>query len=140
MWRDPFEELRRLERRLNRLFGELWERPVISYADIREPFVDIQETDKEIIVTAEIPGVEKENIKVNVYDNTLEISASESREEEEKKKGYIRRERKVGRFYRTITLPYEVSPEKAKATYKNGILEIRLPKVEVEEGTIIKVE
>lgn len=145
MWRDPFEELKRLERRLNRILSELWEKPAISprslpYSEIREPLVDIQETDKEIIVTAEMPGVEKKNIKVNVYDNTLEISASMSKEEEEKKEGFIRKERRLGRFYRAITLRCEVSPEKAKATYKNGILEIRLPKTKVEEGTLIKVE
>ncbi len=145
MWRDPFEELRRLERRLNRILSELWEKPAISprslpYSEIREPFIDIQETDKEIIVTAEIPGVEKENIKVNVYDNTLEISASISKEEEEKREGFIRKERRLGKFYRAITLPCEVLAEKAKATYKNGVLEIRLPKAKVEEGTLIKVE
>ncbi len=145
MWGDPFEELRRLERRLNRILSELWEKPAISprslpYSEIREPFIDIQETDKEIIVTAEIPGVEKENIKVNVYDNTLEISASISKEEKEKREGFIRKERRLGKFYRTITLPCEVLTEKAKATYKNGVLEIRLPKAKVEEGMLIKVE
>jgi len=108
----------------------------------REPFAEVM-TDKdkkELIITAEMPGVSKEDIKVNVYDNTIEISAKVKKEEKEEREGYIRRERRAGRFYRAISLPCEVDAKKAKATYKNGILEVRLPKVALEKGTYIKVE
>ncbi len=144
MWTDPFEELRRIERRLSRILSDLWEKPTITprslFSEVREPFIDIQETDKELIITAEMPGVSKEDIKVNVYDNTIEISAKVKKEEKEEREGYIRRERRAGRFYRAISLPCEVDAKKAKATYKNGILEVRLPKVALEKGTYIKVE
>ena len=144
MWTDPFEELRRIERRLSRILSDLWEKPTITprslFSEVREPFIDIQETDKELIITAEMPGVSKEDIKVNVYDNTIEISAKVKKEEKEEREGYIRRERRAGRFYRAISLPCEVDAKKAKATYKNGILEVRLPKVTLEKGTYIKVE
>lgn len=154
MWRDPFEEIRRLERRMNRLFEELWaERPfraalpgarelapIEERLGIREPFADVIETDREIKVVAEIPGVDKKDIKIKTTESSIEISAETKREEKEEKKGYIRRERSYGKFYRAMSLPAAVDASKAKASYKNGVLEVVMPKSEAEKKTEIKVE
>ncbi|MFQ6136824.1 MAG: Hsp20/alpha crystallin family protein [Candidatus Hydrothermarchaeales archaeon] len=149
---DPYEEIRRLERQMNRLFAEFWgERPRLlgpgktalkPYEEVGaiEPYTDIQETDKEIIITAEIPGVEKEEIDINATEDRIEISAESKREVEEKEGGYLRRERSYGRYYRSYALPASVTPENAKANYKNGVLEVRLPKKEIKKGTSVKVE
>ncbi|NOZ58736.1 MAG: Hsp20/alpha crystallin family protein [Euryarchaeota archaeon] len=140
-----WEELHRLEERMNQLFRELWSIPRAEerfpgFAGVRSPFCDVQETEKEVIVTAELPGVSKEDIKINATEREVEISAEVRREEEEKKEGYLRRERQFSRFYRCLSLPAEVDPSRAKATYKNGVLELRLPKVKAEKKTSIRVE
>ncbi len=140
-----WDELRRIEERMNQLFRELWSIPRAeerfpSIAGVRSPYCDVQETDKEVIVTAELPGVSKEDIKINATEHELEISAEVKREEKEEREGFLRREREFSRFYRCLTLPSEVDPGRAKATYRNGVLEVRLPKVKAEKGTSIKVE
>jgi HSP20 family protein len=142
MWRDPFEELRNLERRMNRLFEELVGeyRPALLAPEVRQPFADIIDTGKEIKVTVELPGVDKENIQINATENMLEIKAEVKQEEEEKRGDYLRKERSYRMFQRSFSLPAEVDPSKARATYKNGVLEITLPKVKEEKKTNIKVE
>jgi HSP20 family protein len=142
MWRDPFEELRNLERRMNRLFEELFGeyRPALRTQEVRQPFADIIDTGKEIKVTVELPGVDKENIQINATENMLEIKAEVKREEEEKRGDYLRRERSYRMFQRSFSLPAEVDPSRAKATYKNGVLEITLPKIKEEKRTSIRVE
>jgi HSP20 family protein len=154
MWWDPFEEMREIERRMNRLFRELWgrgarrrllgagERGLAPLeGEVREPFTDIIETKDSVVVTAELPGVAKEDIKINATEEGIEISAETKAEKEVEKKGYYRRERSLGKYYRSYSLPAKVKPEKAKATYKNGVLEIVLPKAEEKEkGRSIKID
>ena len=106
----------------------------------REPSIDIVETDKEIIATAEMPGLNKEDIKINITENRLEISAEMKREEERTERGYTYRERRRGAYYRSIVLPTPVDSENSKATYNNGVLEIRMPKKEVKERKLLPVE
>lgn len=153
MW-DPFEEMRDIERRMNRLFRELWGRgprralprpggwrPAPLEEAVREPFTDIMETKDSVVVTAELPGVRKEDIKINATEDAVEISAETKEEKKVEEKGYYRRERSLGRYYRSYTLPARVKPEKAKASYKNGVLEVVLPKAEKKEkGKSIKIE
>lgn len=151
MWLDPYEELRRIEERMNRLFRDFWGgrhlalegdigRHALVPFEYREPYADVQETDDEVIVTAEIPGVEKGDIKLRVQDSTLEISAEKKHEAEERKKDFYLAERSYSKFYKALNLPAKVLSEKAKATYKNGVLEVRLPKAEPQKKTTIKVE
>jgi len=149
---DPWDEIRKLEERMNQIFRDFWtdtsrllpgsvETGISPYrGEVRTPFVDVQETDKEIIIGAEIPGVDKRDITINATEDSIEISAEVSTEAKEEKEGFLRRERRYGKFYRSLPLPSEVDPTKAKATYKNGILEIRLPKVGTSKKKTIKVE
>jgi HSP20 family protein len=98
------------------------------------------EKDKEIIATAEMPGLEKKDIKINVTEDMLEISAETKQEEKKEEKGYIYRERRSGSYYRAISLPSPVDPDNSKATYENGVLEIKMPKNEVKKKTPLIIE
>ncbi|MFQ6121022.1 MAG: Hsp20/alpha crystallin family protein [Methanosarcinales archaeon] len=152
VWDPFFEEIRRLEDRMNRMFRSFWEEgprllergkrgEIVPYTrEYKEPYLDMIETDKDIIVTADMPGVDKKDIDIRVTENNIEISAETKREAEEKKEGYIFRERMAGKYYRSLTLPSSVDPEKVKASYKNGVLEVTLPKTEVKKKTVIKIE
>ncbi len=101
--------------------------------------VNVYETDKEVVVKAELPGVKKEDLDVNIQDNTLTIRAQTREESEVKEESYLRRERRMGSFSRTITLPVEVNPEKARAHYRHGLLEIHLPKSEEARPRPIRI-
>jgi HSP20 family protein len=141
---DPFEELRRIQQRMGGIFGEMPEELLperLSGRMLTEiPNVDIIEKGNDVIVTADMPGVDKNDIKINVRDNNiLDISAQKQTEEEEKEKGFIRHERAYKRYYRSIMLPVPVDKAKAKATYNNGVLEIILPMTEAAKESNIPI-
>lgn len=96
----------------------------------REPPVDIIDAGEEIIVSADLPGIPKENLEINVGENSIEISGEVKEEKEEKEEGYYYRERGYHRIYRELPLPSEVIAEKAEATLNHGVLEIKIPKKE----------
>ncbi|MEM3091330.1 MAG: Hsp20/alpha crystallin family protein [Candidatus Pacearchaeota archaeon] len=143
MWKDPFEEMKRFRKEINRLFdkfldgGMFSERALPDVNDtkkdiqlFRHPLSDLRETDKELIATIEIPGVDKKDIQLQITENNLEVKVERKREMKEEKKGYLRMERSYRGFYRSMPLPSRVIPEQAKASYKEGILEIVMPKAE----------
>jgi len=136
---DLQEELRRIEDRMNRMLGESQGR--LSGRRISEvPNVDVQEHGNDIIVTADMPGVDKDDIKINVRDgNILEISAQKKTEMERKEEGFIRHERGYTGYYRSITLPASVDRSKASARYNNGVLEITLPMTKEATENVIPV-
>jgi len=138
VWR-PFQELRK---EVDRLFNEFFSRPVLPEKfEWFEwtPAVDVSETEDSIVVKADLPGVKPEEIEINISDNILTIRGEKKREEEEKKENFYRVERYYGSFMRAIQLPTEVDVEKVKATYKDGVLKVVLPK-KVEPKKSIKVE
>lgn len=90
---------------------------------------DVLDEGDHYIVNAEIPGVSKEDIKLNVSDNNVEISAQHKEEKEEKKKNYIRKERRAFSYHRSLPLPDKVDSSKAKAKLNNGILSVEIPKI-----------
>ena len=149
---DMFDEFRRFEEAMNSMFEEFWGMPMPSSRRLlpasseraieryRKPFIDIVESDKEVVATAEMPGLEKGDIKINLTEDRLEISAETKHDEEKKEKGYIYKERRSGSYYRAISLPSSIDPANAKASYNNGVLEIKMPKTEIERKTPIKVE
>jgi HSP20 family protein len=97
--------------------------------DERIPSVDVVDRAKEVMVKAEIPGIEREDLDVSVVDRTLTIKGSSRREETEEKDDFFRREIRAGKFSRSVLLPADVNAAKAKAKFKDGVLELRLPKV-----------
>ncbi|MGM0426256.1 MAG: Hsp20 family protein [Thermodesulfobacteriota bacterium] len=108
-------------------YGRLW-RATPDISDSDWPRVDMSETDEEIVVTAELPGVDREDIDISVSDNTVTIRGDKTEEEEEKTRDYYRLERSYGSFHRVFSLPCEVESDRAKASFKRGILTIQLPK------------
>ncbi len=140
---DPFGELSTLQERMNRLFEER----LPSTRNEEElnlgtfyPAVDIREGDKEITIKAELPGIKKEDVHIDVNDGVITLSGERKLEKEDKKENYHRIERSYGSFHRSFTLPSTVDVEKIKATYKDGILEATLPKTEEAKPKSIPVE
>ena len=97
--------------------------------------VDIAEDVKTIFIEADMPGIKKEDIKVSVEDDVLSISAERTQSEEEKKKGFHRIERSWGSLCRSFTLGENVDADKIEATYENGVLKIKVPKIEPQVKT-----
>ncbi|MBN2488505.1 MAG: Hsp20/alpha crystallin family protein [Methanosarcinaceae archaeon] len=136
---DPFEEMGRTQERLNQLFedvlpGQWWGGTTIS------PLVDIKEEDNKIIVTTDVPGVDKKDVDIDIRDDILEISAKFGEERETEEEGYVRRERTFNRFSRAVRLPATVTEEGAKAKLEDGVLTIELPKVAIEEKKKVMIE
>ncbi len=131
---DPVREMRLLRDMMDRLFEETFA-PVAERTGLTEslslvPRVDMYETDNEIVVKATLPGVKPEDLDITVTGNVLTIKGEVKEEEKEENANYIRQERLYGMFRRDLTLPVEVDVDKAEATFENGILTLRLPKVE----------
>lgn len=143
-------DIERIHENMNRLLDELIRfrelpssLPLLSgetTIDKPKRRIDIAESDKEIIATAEIPGFKKDDISINITDNRLEILAETKREEEKKEEGYLYRERYRGNYYRAMSLHSPVDSSNTKASYTNGILEIKMPKIEIKKKIPIKVE
>ena len=145
-WISPFDDLERLfdeffvssmlrPGRLQRLM-----RPELQAFEGRIPHVDVIDRENELLVRAELPGVDKQDLDESLSDNTVTIRASTSHEREEEQGDYHRREISRGSFARTIRLPAMIAGEKAKATFRNGILEMTLPKIEQEQRRRIEIE
>jgi HSP20 family protein len=144
---SPFEEMDRV---FDRFFhrGWLWplRRELPSWRELAAPFegmmprVDVIDRDAEIVVKAEVPGVKKEDLDVSVTDNAITIKGSSRHEEKEEKGEYYRCEISRGSFVRTVALPDNVDSSKAKATFKDGILELVMPKREQSKRRTITVE
>ncbi len=103
------------------------------------PTVDISETENQYEVNAEVPGLKKEDIKLSVEDNVLTLSGERKVEKETDKKNYHRIERVYGKFERSFRLPKEVDAENIKASYKNGVLTVHIPKTEAVKPKEIAV-
>lgn len=103
--------------------------------------LDVYETDTEVVVKAEVPGIKKEDIEINFQDNMLTIRGQSKEESEVKEEGYYRKELRTGSFFRAVRLPAEVKQDEIKATCDNGVCTIRAPKaVEEKVGRKIDIE
>lgn len=148
-WR-PFHELTRWERDMDRMMEDFFGRRVRPWwpdrwfrtdeMEVRAPAIDLFEDKDDIVVKAELPGMDKDNIEVNLADSTLTIKGEKKKEEEIKEENYYRSERSYGSFIRTVELPKAVRTDKVKASFKNGILEVRVPKTEEAKAKEIKVK
>ena len=100
----------------------------LKLPEVRAPYCDLIDMGKEYKLRAEIPGIPKDKIDITIEKAGVEISAESKTETDEEKKGYVSRERTYSSFYRNVAFPEEVVPEKAEATYQDGILELTVPK------------
>jgi len=138
---DFFRPFRELQREIDRIFEEFFRSPEVK--PVTEAFVpdmDVYETDGEVVVELEVPGLERKDIKITVEENVLKISGEKKLERDQKGKNYYIYERCAGKFERALRLPDYVDVEKIKAEYKNGVLTVRLPKKEERKKKVIEVE
>jgi HSP20 family protein len=134
--RDPFAMLRQMRSDLDRMFDEtawpMFRRPAFAADEFAEvpswaPGIDVFERDNRLVTKIDLPGMKKEDVKVEVTDGQLIISGERKREKEEKKESFYRCEREYGSFYRTIPLPEGAKLEDIKATFADGVLEVTAP-------------
>ena len=131
---DPFRDLSILQERMNRVFEDAavrgWKNDEPSATTSWSPAVDIYETDSEIMVQAELPGVDRKDIALQLENNVLTLKGDRRFEKETNQENYHRIERSYGGFSRAFTIPTIVDEEKIRADYRDGILKIALPKKE----------
>ena len=142
-WR-PRRDLVSIRDEMNNLFDSFfsgWPEPRKGLLEGEwAPSIDVAETEDEITVTAELPGVKQEEVDITIADDVLTLKGEKKEEKEVKEKNYHRIERSYGSFQRSIALPTGVQADKAKATYKAGILKITVPKVEEAKPKQIKID
>jgi Molecular chaperone (small heat shock protein) len=139
---DPFGELQRVRDDVGRIFGRIfpWDfRSDEFFSGLRTPVVDVKETDTHYIVSAEIPGVDPQDLEVTVTEEALTLRGEVRERTEQNETGYRRVERRYGAFHRTIPFPSPVDAKQAMAEYINGVLEVRLPKVDPTKGKGVRL-
>jgi len=128
---DPYRDMVSLREKMNRLFQDVFtgrtEDRELS-AGTWAPSVDIYETENELVMTAEVPGIDEKDIEIKIEDNTLTLRGERKFEKDTREENYHRLERSYGSFYRAFTLPGSIDPEKIHAECENGILKISMPK------------
>lgn len=153
MYWDPFEDMSRMYHEMNRIFNREFSginkaltqkkgKNLVKRDKFRVPLADIKETEKEVIATFEIPGADKNDIELNIKDNNVEVKVEKKDEKEVKDKDKYSYQSYSSSFYRSLPLPSNVSSDKAKASYENGVLKVTIPKKEQskDQGTNIPIE
>jgi HSP20 family protein len=127
---SPFKDIVNISRDMSDFF---YRTPFDLFTRSTSPLIDLYESNSDIVVKAEIPGVSKEDLNVYVDENTIKLSGQAKKDTEYKDENIYRTERFYGNFSRTIPLPMKVKSEQAKAEYKDGILKITVPKTETTQ-------
>lgn len=149
LWFEPAERMESLlkaEEDIHRMMRDFWKKPFGFGAGETLPWrmgaipIGLSETDKELIARAELPGFSKEEIKLKITENTIEISAEKKKQLLQRGKNFFRRERSFGATKRTMALPYAVKPDETKAKFENGILTVVMPKAEKRKAKEIMPE
>ncbi|MDX9803203.1 MAG: Hsp20/alpha crystallin family protein [Dehalococcoidales bacterium] len=138
---EPFRDMMTLRQAMDRLFEDSFVRPAgFGGVSMPEVALDMKETDADVVVKAELPGVKPEDVDVSVSEGILTIKGENREEQEEKEANYYRRELRYGSFSRSISLPAAVNADKAEAVFENGVLTLTLPKAEEARPKQIKVK
>jgi HSP20 family protein len=139
---DPFRDMVTLREKMNRLFedslankGEDKDFMASNWA----PAVDIYETGNELVLTAEVPGIEEKDIEIKIEDNTLTLKGERKFEKETKEENFHRIERSYGSFFRAFALPNSIDTDRIQAEYENGVLKIVMPKRQELKPKTVKI-
>jgi HSP20 family protein len=140
---NPWREMNTLQNRFNHLLADSFFQPSRSEDDLSlgtwHPVVDMYDEDDRIIIKAELPGMEKKDISVDVKDQVLTLRGERKYDHEVKEEKYYRRERAYGKFQRAFSLPADVDSENIKAEFKDGLLKIEVPKPEKQKPKEIAI-
>lgn len=136
----PLRDMLTVQDEVNRMIDSFFRPAATEASGGWAPACDVRETETDFVVRAELPGVAKDEIKVNLVNNTLTIRGEKKEENEEKKGNWHRVERTFGAFERALTFPANVQAEQIKARYTNGVLEVTVPKAESARTREIKIE
>jgi HSP20 family protein len=140
---NPLREMTAMQNRINRMFTDPYWLTDQMDDDTGmgrwNPLVDLFEKDDHFVIKAELPGVDKKDIVIDLKDRVLTLSGERSYENEVKEERYYRRERSYGKFQRAFTLPADVDPDKIKAEFKDGLLKIEVPKPEEQKPKQISI-
>ncbi len=140
---EPFRDLISLREAMDRLFEESFVRPRTGALAPRVRgtlALDMYETDDDVVVRASVPGVDPEDLDINITGDTLTIRGETRAEEEVEEDNYIYRERRYGAFSRSVAIPTAVEADEAEAEFEDGILTLRLPKAEEVKPKEIRVK
>src|SRR5499426_91849 len=141
---DPFRGMSDIRGEVNRLFDSFLGRPAVSGARsaIRTwaPVLDMHETKDEVVLSFELPGVSEKDVSLSITGDLLTLKGERTANREFKEEDAYRTERVYGRFERSVQLPMPVQADKVKATYRDGILEVKLPKAEEVKPKAIKID
>ncbi len=137
---NPWQEMNSLQRQMNRLFDDmLVPTTVVERNFTRVPAAELQETAEAIHLKLELPGIEAKNLDVQVTENAISIKGERKSETKTEEKGVTRSEFHYGKFQRVIPLPTRIQNTNVTAEYKDGILNLTLPKAEEEKNKVVKV-
>lgn len=141
---SPFRELTRMEREMDDLFGRFFggsprfreEAEALEWS----PAIDVVDRKDELVLRADLPGLTEKDIDITVQDSTLRLSGQRAEEKETKEEDYYCSERWTGSFSRMLTLPSGINADKISASFKNGVLEVHLPKTKQAEGKRVEIK
>ena len=136
----PMFGLRGLQDEMNRMFSDFFEESSEKGVATITPAIDLVDGKDKVTVNVEVPGMNKDDVDISLKDDLLTIRGEKKEEKEEKEENRYYVERTYGSFLRTITLPSRVKADEVKATYKDGVLKIELPKAEEDKVREVKVE
>ncbi len=137
----PGNGLTTLRKEMDRLFDRIWEgEPERTMMGEWTPVLDFSETKDFFLTKMEVPGIDPKEIKISLQDHILTISGERKKEEEQKDERFYRIERSYGAFSRSIRLPMAVDEKKVSAVFKNGVLEISIPKAEAGKGIFVPIK
>ena len=139
-------QLADLQRSVNRVFDDFWSRFDRSFGgsggflNVPNPIMDISDDDDEVVISAELPGIDEKDIDVSMTRDTLTVKGEKRAESEENNKGYYLSERSYGSFYRSVPLPQGVDTDKARAEFRKGVLKISLPKTPGAKAEVKRIK
>jgi HSP20 family protein len=136
---NPWQEFNAMQRQFNRLFDEVVPAKELDKSFIRVPAAELQETSDAIHLKLEIPGIEAKDLDVKVTENAVSVSGERKSETKTEDKGVTKSEFHYGKFRRVIPLPARIQNTNVTAEYKDGILNLTLPKTEAEKNKVVKV-
>jgi HSP20 family protein len=143
---SPFRALQRMADQMDRMFedfglGSRWTRPLWREMGMEAwaPEIDVHQKNNELTIRADLPGLKREDVTVEITDDAISIQGERKREHEEEREGYYRTERSYGSFYRVIPLPEGAITEEAKASFKDGVLEITMPAPPSSKGRRLEI-